>query len=90
MPLETAKTVKGPEANPESAFMKPVRPGALAESWVQAAPADRDLKIGPTLRRTSFRTPGRRNINADAALLPVFGGKKQVTMFEMTNRQQAP
>lgn len=27
----------------------------------------------------------RRNINADAKLLPVFGGKKQVTMFEMTS-----
>jgi upstream activation factor subunit UAF30 len=27
----------------------------------------------------------RRNINADDKLLPVFGGKKQVTMFEMTS-----
>ena len=26
----------------------------------------------------------RRNINADAALKPVFGGKAQVSMFEMT------
>ena len=26
----------------------------------------------------------RRNINADAALLKVFGGKKVVSMFEMT------
>ena len=26
----------------------------------------------------------KRNINADAKLLPIFGGKKQVTMFEMT------
>jgi chromatin remodeling complex protein RSC6 len=26
----------------------------------------------------------RTNINADEALLAVFGGKKQVTMFEMT------
>ncbi len=25
----------------------------------------------------------KRNINADANLLPVFGGKKQVSMFEM-------
>ena len=26
----------------------------------------------------------RRNINADASLKPVFGGKTQVSMFEMT------
>ena len=26
----------------------------------------------------------RRNINADAKLKPIFGGKAQVTMFEMT------
>jgi upstream activation factor subunit UAF30 len=26
----------------------------------------------------------RRSINADAKLLPIFGGKSQVTMFEMT------
>jgi upstream activation factor subunit UAF30 len=26
----------------------------------------------------------RRNINADAALKPIFGGKAQVSMFEMT------
>lgn len=26
----------------------------------------------------------KRNINADAALLKVFGGKKTVSMFEMT------
>jgi upstream activation factor subunit UAF30 len=26
----------------------------------------------------------RRNINADDKLRPVFGGKKQVSMFEMT------
>ena len=26
----------------------------------------------------------RRNINADAKLKPVFGGKSQVSMFEMT------
>ncbi|MCX6961451.1 MAG: SWIB/MDM2 domain-containing protein, partial [Verrucomicrobia bacterium] len=26
----------------------------------------------------------KRNINADAALKAVFGGKSQVTMFEMT------
>jgi chromatin remodeling complex protein RSC6 len=29
-------------------------------------------------------TKNRRMINADAALLPIFGGKKQVSMFEMT------
>ena len=27
----------------------------------------------------------RRNINADDKLLKVFGGKKQVTMFELTS-----
>lgn len=38
------------------------------------------LRKGPTLQDQK----NKRNINADEALAKVFGGKKTVTMFEMT------
>ena len=37
------------------------------------------------IKRNSLQdSKNRRNINADAKLKSVFGGKKQVSMFEMT------
>ena len=42
-------------------------------------------KLWAYIKRNSLQdTQNRRMINADAKLKPIFGGKKQVSMFEMT------
>ena len=42
-------------------------------------------KLWAYIRKNNLQDPKeRRMINADDKLKPVFGGKKQVSMFEMT------
>ena len=42
-------------------------------------------KIWDYIKKHDLQNPqNKRNILADEKLLPVFGGKKEVTMFEMT------
>jgi chromatin remodeling complex protein RSC6 len=68
--------------------MKPVQPDDTLAKIVGSKPLPRSevtKRYGITSRRTNFRTQRKKTlINAGDALKAVFGGKKQVTMFEMT------
>ena len=73
---------------PNAAFMKPVQPdSALAEIVGSKALPRTELtkKIWVYIKKNKLQdTKNKRNINADAKLKVVFGGKKVVNMFEMT------
>jgi chromatin remodeling complex protein RSC6 len=82
------KTAKKTARKPNAAFMKPVQPdAALAEVVGDKAVPRTELtkKLWAYIRRKGLQdSKNRRMINADDALKAVFGGKKQVSMFEMT------
>jgi chromatin remodeling complex protein RSC6 len=73
---------------PNAAFMKPMTPSsALAEVVGSKAMPRTEVtkKLWAYIKRNKLQdTKNRRNINADDALKTVFGGKKTVSMFEMT------
>ena len=73
---------------PNAAFMKPMTPSsALAEVVGSKAMPRTEVtkKLWAYIKRNKLQdTKNRRNINADDALKVVFGGKKTVSMFEMT------
>ena len=73
---------------PSAAFMKPMTPSADLAAVIGAAPAPRTQvtkKIWDYIKKNGLQdSKNRRNINADDKLKAVFGGKKQVSMFEMT------
>ena len=68
--------------------MKPVTPDATLVPIVGAAPLPRTeltKKLWNYIKKHGLQDKkNKRNINADEALLKVFGGKKTVSMFEMT------
>ena len=68
--------------------MKPVTPDAKLALVVGAAPLPRTeltKKLWAYIKKKGLQdAKERRMINADDALKAVFGGKKQVSMFEMT------
>ncbi|MDX2081639.1 MAG: SWIB/MDM2 domain-containing protein [Terrimicrobiaceae bacterium] len=80
----TKKTTR--KANP--ALMKPVQPDETLAAIVGSAPLPRTeltKKVWDYIKKHGLQDKTKKtNINADAALQAVFGGKKQVTMFEMT------
>ena len=73
---------------PSAAFMKPVQPDAALAAVVGSKPLPRTevtKKLWAYIKKNGLQDKkNRRNINADAALKLVFGGKSQVSMFEMT------
>lgn len=79
-----AKTARKPNA----AFMKPMTPSAVLAAVVGAAPLPRTevtKKVWDYIKKHKLQDDAnRRNINADDKLKAVFGGKKTVSMFEMT------
>lgn len=83
MPTETKPKRK---ANP--ALLKPVQPDAVLAVVVGSTPASRGeltKKLWDYIKKHKLQDEkNKRNINADAALKAVFGGKAQVSMFEMT------
>ncbi len=68
--------------------MKPVTPDALLAAVVGAAPLPRTeltKKLWVYIKKNGLQDKKvRTNINADEKLKPIFGGKKTVSMFEMT------
>lgn len=74
------------KANP--ALMKPVQPDAVLAAIVGSKPAPRGQitkKLWDYIKKNGLQdAKNKRQINADDALKAVFGGKKSVTMFEMT------
>ena len=73
---------------PNAAFMKPLTPSAVLAAVVGANPLPRTdvtKKIWAYIKKHKLQdSVNRRNINADDKLKAVFGGKKTVSMFEMT------
>jgi chromatin remodeling complex protein RSC6 len=73
---------------PNAAFMKAMTPSAVLAAVIGAAPAPRTevtKKIWDYIKKNKLQDPtNKRNINADEKLKAVFGGKKTVSMFEMT------
>ena len=73
---------------PNAAFMKAMTPSAALAAVIGATPAPRTevtKKIWDYIKKNKLQdATNKRNINADDKLAPVFGGKKQVSMFDMT------
>jgi chromatin remodeling complex protein RSC6 len=78
----------GGKRKPNAAFMKPMTPSAELAEVVGAKPLPRTevtAKVWDYIRSHNLQDPKeRRMINADDKLKAVFGGKKQVNMFQMT------
>ena len=89
-PAAKKPAAKKPAAKrkPNAAFMKPVTPSAVLAAVIGATPSPRTevtKKIWDYIKKNKLQDPvNRRNINADEKLKAVFGGKKTVSMFEMT------
>lgn len=73
---------------PSAAFMKPLKPSAALSAVVgeKAIPrTEVTKKVWAYIKRKGLQDKkNRRMINADEMLKAVFGGKRQVNMFEMT------
>ena len=73
---------------PSAAFMKPVQPNEKLAVVVGSKPLPRTeltKKLWQYIKKNGLQDKKMKTqINADAALQAVFGGKKQVSMFEMT------
>ena len=73
---------------PNAAFMKPMQPSAALGAVIGSSAQPRTevtKKIWAYIKKHGLQdSKNRRNINADEKLKDVFGGKKQVSMFEMT------
>ena len=79
---------KKSKRKPYPAFMKPMQPDAALAAVVGSTPIPRveiTKKLWVYIKKNGLQdSKNRRMINADAALKAVFGGKSQVSMFEMT------
>jgi chromatin remodeling complex protein RSC6 len=84
----TKKAAPKKKRTPNAAFMKPMQPDEALSAVVGNGPLPRTeitKKLWQYIKRNGLQdAKQRRNINADEKLGRVFGGKKQVSMFEMT------
>lgn len=75
-------------AKGNSAFMKPMNLSEDLEAVVGKGPMPRSevvKKLWEYIKKHGLQdSQNKRNINADDNLKKVFGGKEQVSMFEMT------
>ncbi|MBA2689591.1 MAG: hypothetical protein H0U63_02160 [Burkholderiales bacterium] len=73
---------------PNAAFMKPMNVSAELGAVIGSSPAPRTevtKKLWDYIKKNKLQDDAnRRMINADSKLKPIFGGKNQVSMFEMT------
>ena len=85
-----AAAAKKPAAprKPNAAFMKAMTPSTTLAAVVGATPLPRTevtKKVWDYIKKLDLQdAANRRMINADDKLKAVFGGKAQVSMFEMT------
>jgi chromatin remodeling complex protein RSC6 len=83
-----AAAKKKPARKANAAFMKPVQPSAALAVVVGSKPIPRTevtKQLWAYIKKHKLQdAKNRRNINADANLKAVFGGKATVNMFEMT------
>ena len=73
---------------PNAAFMKPLTPVGPLAAVIGSTPLPRTevtSKIWAYIKKNKLQdSVNRRNINADDKLKPLFGGKAQVSMFDLT------
>ncbi len=78
----------GAKRKPNPAFMKPMTPSSTLAAVVGGSPMPRTevtKKLWVYIKRNGLQdSVNRRMINADDNLRQVFGGRRQVSMFEMT------
>ena len=83
-----AKTAEKPATRANAAFMKNMTPSAALAEIVGSKPIPRTevtKKLWAYIKKNGLQDQkNKRMINGDDALKAVFGGKKQVSMFEMT------
>ena len=83
-----AKKKSGAKRKPNAAFMKPMTPSSTLAAVVGSSPMPRTevtSKLWGYIKKNNLQDKtNRRMINADDKLRDVFGGKRQVSMFEMT------
>lgn len=77
---------------PNAQFMKPMQPDAVLAAVVGAKAIPRTevtKKLWAYIKANKLQdAKNKRMINADDKLKAIFGGKKQVSMFEMTKLVQ--
>jgi upstream activation factor subunit UAF30 len=88
-PKRAAKAKKpATKRKPNAAFMKPMTPSTTLAAVVGNNPMPRTevtSKLWGYIKKNNLQDKtNRRMINADDKLREVFGGKRQVSMFEMT------
>ncbi|HXX85334.1 MAG TPA: SWIB/MDM2 domain-containing protein [Casimicrobiaceae bacterium] len=89
-PKKAAKKAKksGAKRKPNAAFMKAMTPSAVLAAVVGSMPLPRTevtKKIWDYIKKNKLQDSiNKRLINADEKLKAIFGGKRQVSMFEMT------
>ena len=83
-----AKPKTKTKRKPNAAFMKPMQPSDSLSAVVGSNPLPRTeitKRLWAYIKRKGLQdNKDRRMINADEKLKAVFGGKKVVSMFEMT------
>jgi upstream activation factor subunit UAF30 len=87
-PKKAAAKSPATKRKPNAAFMKAMTPSSVLAAVVGSMPLPRTevtKKIWDYIKKNRLQDAmNKRLINADDKLKQVFGGKKQVSMFEMT------
>jgi len=82
------KSAKKSARKPNAAFMKPVTPSEQLAAVVGSKPIPRTevtKRLWAYIKKNKLQdAKNKRQINADATLKPIFGGKGTVNMFAMT------
>ena len=87
-PKKAAPKKAASKRKPNAAFMRALTPSPALAAVVGATPIPRTevvKKLWQYIKKHDLQdAQNRRQVNADEKLKAVFGGKKSVTMFEMT------
>jgi len=85
---KTAKKKTGAKRKPNAAFMKPMSPSDVLGSIIGNRPMPRTevtKRIWEYIKKNKLQNSIKRTmIDADEKMRALFGGKRQVSMFEMT------
>lgn len=85
---KAAKKKTASKRKPSAAFMKPMKVSAALGAVIGAGPYPRTevtKRLWDYIKKNKLQdTKNKRDINADAKLKVVFGGRGKVNMFEMT------
>ena len=86
--VKRAAKKSGKKRTPSAAFMKPVQPSMTLSAVIGSSAMPRTevtKKLWQYIKRNGLQDSKKRiMINADDRLRAVFGGRSQVSMFEMT------